>query len=53
MNYWYYFWVMCFTLAGIAFVVITLIVLVRGISDLRQMFARLESRTRPNDLSNR
>ncbi len=43
MTYWYYFWVGNFILAGSAFVVITLVVLVRGIGDLREMFARLRA----------
>ena len=41
MRNWYYFWLICFTLAGSAFAVIALIVLVGGIKDLRHMFARL------------
>ena len=41
MNYWFYFWIVCFALAGSAFAVIALIVLVGGFKDLRQMFARL------------
>ena len=38
---WYYFWVANFVVAGSAFVIITIIVLVRGIGDLRYMFATL------------
>jgi hypothetical protein len=41
MNYWYYFWTANFILAGSAFVAITLVVMVRGIRDLREMFSRL------------
>jgi hypothetical protein len=41
MNYWYYFWVANFILAGSGFALITLIVLVRGLGDLRDMFANL------------
>jgi hypothetical protein len=41
MKYWYYFWLICFVLAGSAFGVIALIVLVGGIKDLRHMFAKL------------
>ena len=33
MNGWYYFWMANFVLAGSAFAVITLIVLVRGLRD--------------------
>ena len=41
MNGWYYFWMANFLLAGSAFAVITFIVLVRGLRDLREMFANL------------
>ncbi len=41
MNGWYIFWLVNFIVAGSAFAVITLIVLVRGIRDLRDMFANL------------
>jgi hypothetical protein len=41
MNGWYLFWMANFVLAGSAFAVITLIVLVRGLRDLREMFAGL------------
>jgi len=43
MNYWYYFWIANFVLAGSAFAAITLIVLVRGLRDLRDMFANLRA----------
>ncbi len=43
MNTWYYFWLANFFVAGSAFAVITLIVLVRGLRDLREMFANLRS----------
>jgi hypothetical protein len=43
MNGWYYFWVANFLLAGSAFAVITLIVLVLGLRDLREMFAGLRA----------
>ena len=43
MNGWYYFWMANFVLAGSAFGVITLIVLVRGLRDLREMFAGLRA----------
>jgi len=43
MNGWYYFWMANFLLAGSAFAVITVIVLVRGLRDLREMFANLRS----------
>ena len=43
MNGWYYFWVANFLLAGSAFAVITIIVLVLGVRDLREMFANLRA----------
>jgi hypothetical protein len=43
MNRWYYFWMANFLVAGSAFAVITLIVLVRGLRDLREMFANLRA----------
>ena len=43
MNGWYYFWMANFLLAGSAFAVITVIVLVRGLRDLREMFANLRA----------
>ena len=43
MNAWYYFWMANFFLAGSAFAVIAAIVLVRGLRDLREMFAGLAS----------
>ncbi len=41
MGFWYYFWTLNFLVAGSAFLIITLVVLVRGSIDLRDMFARL------------
>ncbi len=49
MTGWYYFWTVNFIVAGSAFAVITLVVLVRGIRDLREMFSRLKPRSRPED----
>jgi hypothetical protein len=46
MNAWYYFWMANFLLAGSAFAVITLIVLFRGLHDLREMFANLRAEAR-------
>ncbi len=39
MTGWYYSWMANFIVAGSAFAVITLIVLVLGIRDLREMFS--------------
>ena len=44
---WYYFWMANLVVAGSAFAVITLIVLVRGLSDLREMFASLRGTGQP------
>jgi hypothetical protein len=41
MNGWFLFWTINFVVAGSAFAVIAIIVLVRGLSDMRQMFTRL------------
>jgi hypothetical protein len=41
MNPWYIFWMLNLAVAGSAFVVIAIIVLVRGTHDLRQMFKNL------------
>lgn len=43
MNAWYYFWIANFVVSGSAFAIITLIVLVRGLRDLREMFAGLRA----------
>lgn len=42
-SLWYIFWVCNFIFAGYAFLIITLIVLVRGLGDLLAMFSRLRS----------
>ena len=46
MSGWYYFWMANSLLAGSAFAVITLIVLVLGLRDLREMFAGLRAEAR-------
>jgi len=43
MGFWYYFWTINFVISGSAFLIITLIVAVRGARDLRDMFARLKT----------
>ncbi|HTS67492.1 MAG TPA: hypothetical protein VMO17_00815 [Terriglobia bacterium] len=43
MGFWYYFWTINFLVAGSTFLVITLIVLVLGGRDLRDMFTRLSA----------
>ena len=41
MGFWYYFWTINFIVAGLAFVLITILVMVRGTQDLRSLFGRL------------
>jgi hypothetical protein len=43
MRAWYYFWVLNFVVAGSAFFIIAVIVTIRGVGDLREMFARLRA----------
>ncbi len=47
MKYWYWFWMINFAIASTTFAGIAVIVLVRGIQDLRHMFARLRSQPAP------
>jgi hypothetical protein len=47
MRFWYYFWTANFIVAGLAFALITLVVLVRGSQDLREMFAGLKRGSPP------
>ena len=46
MNGWYYFWMASFAVAGSAFAFIAIVVTVRGIADLREMFAGLRAERR-------
>jgi hypothetical protein len=41
MNFWYFFWLADFAVATCAFAVILVVVAVRGVGDLREMFAAL------------
>jgi carbon starvation protein CstA len=41
MSLWLYFWVANLILAGLTFVLITFVVITRGIGDLKEMFRRL------------
>ncbi len=43
---WYYFWMASFVVAGSAFAFIAVVVMVRGIADLREMFAGLRAERR-------
>jgi hypothetical protein len=40
-HYWYLFWTANLVIAGFPFFVITVVIMIRGIGDLRGMFARL------------
>ena len=44
MSRWLYFWVANLILAGLTFALITVVVIVRGIGDLKEMFRRLTKR---------
>jgi hypothetical protein len=43
MNAWYFFWMANFVVAGTAFAVIAVVVLFRGVKDLREMFMNLRA----------
>jgi hypothetical protein len=43
MNAWYFFWMANFLIAGTAFAVIAVVVAIRGVKDLREMFANLRA----------
>lgn len=45
MGFWYYFWTANFIVAGSSFVLITLIVMVRGSKDLRDMLRGLKEKS--------
>jgi hypothetical protein len=45
MGFWYYFWTVNFIVAGSSFAVITLVVLVRGSKDLRDMLRSLRNKS--------
>jgi hypothetical protein len=49
MGFWYYFWTANFLGAGSAFTLITLVVLVRGGKDLRDMLVRLKTSGVPTE----
>lgn len=42
MKYWELFWTVCLLVSGTAFAVITLIVIVKGGPDLREMLRQLK-----------
>jgi hypothetical protein len=45
MGFWYYFWTANFIVAGSSFVLITLMVMVRGSKDLRDMLRSLKDKS--------
>ena len=46
MNAWYFFWMANFVIAGSAFAVISIVVAIRGVKDLREMFANLRAESK-------
>ncbi|HVN09638.1 MAG TPA: hypothetical protein VMV61_11720 [Patescibacteria group bacterium] len=44
MRGWELFWAVSLVIAGVSFAGITVVVAVRGIGDLREMFSRLRAR---------
>ena len=44
-DLWWWFWTICSLVSGGGFFLIALIVLVRGVGDLRQMIRTITSRT--------
>jgi hypothetical protein len=46
MTFWYYFWLIDFAIAGSAFVIILLLVAVKGAGDLFAMFHLLDQEQR-------
>jgi hypothetical protein len=46
MNAWYFFWMTNFVIAGTAFAVIAIVVAIRGVKDLREMFANLRAESK-------
>ena len=49
MGFWYYFWTANFVIAGSSFVLITLVVMVRGSQDLRNMLRSLHDKNTISD----
>jgi hypothetical protein len=48
MGFWYYFWTANFLVAGSAFVIIALVVMVRGSKDLRDTVEKERERSLAN-----
>jgi len=46
MNAWYFFWMANFVIAGTAFADIAIVVAIRGVKDLREMFANLRAESK-------
>ena len=43
MRYWYTFWIANLFVDGLAFALISVVVIVRGVGDLRQLFIKLRA----------
>jgi hypothetical protein len=52
-HYWYLFWTANLMIAGSAFLIITVVVMIRGIGDLKGMFGRLRLSGTREDSTNR
>jgi len=50
MKGWQVFWTLSLVVAGASFAVITGIVTIRGVQDLRRMFAKLRSQSEVSDV---
>lgn len=45
MKYWEAFWTLCLIVAGATFAFITLVVIIKGVPDLREMLRQLRRQT--------
>ena len=52
-HYWFLFWTANLVIAGSAFFIITVVVLIRGIGDLKEMFDRLRVSGKHDDFAHK
>lgn len=50
MNLWLLFWTICLLVAGASFALITVIVTIKGVGDLREWFRSLNQQNRAGDV---
>ena len=50
MNLWLLFWIICLLVAGASFALITIIVTIKGVKDLREWFGSLNQQNREGDV---